>query len=143
MIVDLSSPPSWSINDSISRELSSISYASIDDAVDCVERLGAGTELIKLDLKNAYRIIPVQLQDDHLLAISWESGTHVDRALPFGLRSAPKAFSAVADMLASALHSSGIWHQICYLDGFLFMGASNHQLASHSYGSTLTPDHSS
>ncbi len=47
--------------------------------------------------------------------------TYIDRALPFGLRSAPKIFTAVSDMIAWALHCCGVQHQIDYLDDFLFM----------------------
>ena len=131
MIVDLSYPPSRSVNDGIAKEPSSMSYASVDDAVECIQRLGPGTELIKVDLKNAYRIIPVHPQDHHLLAIRWEDRTYIDRALPFGLRSAPKIFSGVADMLAWALHWAGIQHQIHYLDDFLFMVAPGTDNGAH------------
>lgn len=124
-IVDLSFPRNGSVNDGISPELASISYASLDDAVEHILRMGKGAELVKLDLKNAYRIVPIHPQDHHLLAISWEGRTYVDRSLPFGLRSAPKIFSAVADMIAWVLHCSGIQHQIHYLDDFLFIGAPN------------------
>ena len=58
MIVDLSSPRGHSVNDGISPELASIKYASVDDAVEQILQLGKGTKLVKLDLKNAYRIIP-------------------------------------------------------------------------------------
>ena len=116
-------PVNHSVNEGISRELSSISYASVDDAVEQILQLGRGTQLVKLDLEKAYCNIPVHPQDHHLLAISWEGSTYVDRALPFGLRSAPKIFSAVADMIAWALHCAGIQHQIHYLDDFLFLGA--------------------
>ena len=120
MIVDLSSPWDCSVNDGISRKLSSITYSKVDDVVQHVLQLGVRAELVKIDLRNAYRIIPVHPQDHHLLAISWEGETYI---VPFGLRSAPKIFSTVADMLAWALHCSGIRHQIHYLDDFLFMGA--------------------
>ena len=80
---------------------------------------------MKLNLKSAYRIVPVHPQDHHLLAVSWEGETYVDCALPFGLRSAPKIFSAVADMISWALHVAGIPHQLHYLDDFLFLGAPN------------------
>lgn len=119
----MSSPHGHSINDGISPELASIRYASVDDAVQHILQLGRGTKLVKLDLKSAYRIIPVHPHDQHLLAISWEGKIYVDRALPFGLRSAPKIFSAVADMITWALHCAGINNQIHYLDDFLFMGA--------------------
>ena len=84
-----------------------MTYALVDNAVECILHLGPGTELIKIDLKNAYRIVPIHPQDHHLLAITWQNRTYVDCALPFGLRSARKIFSAVADMLAWALHCSG------------------------------------
>lgn len=61
--------------------------------------------------------------DNHLLGITWEGKTYVDRALPFGLRSSPKIFSAVADMIAWAFHHAGISHLIHYLDDYLFLGA--------------------
>ena len=81
--------------------------------------------LIKMDLERAYRQIPILPEDHSLLGISWEGRTYVDRALPFGLRSAPKIFSAVADMMAWALHKAGIEHLIHYLDDFLFLVAPN------------------
>ncbi len=137
MIVDLSFPRDHSINDGISSELSSITYASIDDAIQRILQLGRGTQLVKLDLKNAYRIIPVHPQDQHLLAIAWEGSTYVDRALPFGLRSAPKIFSAVADMIAWALHCAGVRHFIHYLDDFLLMGAPRTEEGARALSITL------
>ena len=64
-----------------------------------IRHLGKGTQVVKVDLKQAYRQVPVHSQDQHLLAISWERRVYVDRAMPFGLRSAPKIFTAVADMI--------------------------------------------
>ena len=46
--------------------------------------------------------------------------TFCDRALPFGLRSAPKLFTAVADGLLWALHCEGIANLLHYLDDFFF-----------------------
>ena len=84
-------------------------------------KLAMGTNLVKVDLQNAYRIIQVHPHDQHLLAVQWEGQIFVDRALPFGLCSAPKIFSAVADMIAWALHQAGIKHLVHYLDDFLFL----------------------
>ena len=63
-------------------------------------QLGLGTQLAKLDLKDAYRIVPVHSDDHHLLVILWEDQAYVDRALPFGMWSTPKHFIAVANALA-------------------------------------------
>ena len=48
--------------------------------------------------------------------------TYLDRALPFGLRSAPKLFSAVADALAWGMRRRGIQYQLHYLDDYLLLG---------------------
>ena len=100
LIVDLSSPRSTSVNNGISAELCSMKYASLDSAVKLIRQLGPGSQLVKMDVKDAYRIIPVHPEDQHLLAISWGGRTYVNRALPFGLQSAPKIFSAMANAMA-------------------------------------------
>ena len=120
MIVDLSYPSSLSVNDGISRDPCSLRYASMDDALCFVNSLGRGSLLIKVDLKNAYRMVPVHSQDRHLLGICWEGNCYVDMALPFGLRSAPMIFTAVADAIGWALSQTGVELFIHYLDDFLF-----------------------
>ena len=88
--MDLSSPWGSSVNEGISAESCSLKYSSVDDAVSIITHLGTNAELVKMDLSKAYRIIPVHPDDQQLLGISWQASTFVDRALPFGLRSAPK-----------------------------------------------------
>ena len=119
LIVDLSSPWDHSVNDRISSSSCSIQYASIDNAVDIITHLGCGTLLVKLDLANAYRIVPVHPDDQLLLGIQWRGSTFIDRSLPFGLRSSPKIFNAIADLLTWSLHCEGIQYVIHYLDDFL------------------------
>ena len=105
LIVDLSSPLGKSINDAIDRDLSSITYRSIDNAVSFIQALGLGCLLAKLDLREAYRAVPIHPLDCPLLGMQWEGVTYVDGALPFGLCSMPKIFSALADGLMWILHS--------------------------------------
>ena len=97
LICDLSSPEDYSINDGISEELSTLSYVSVDDAADRVLALGQGSMLAKVDIRSAYRIVPVHPDDRHLLRMEWQGMVYIETALPFGLRSAPKIFNAVAD----------------------------------------------
>jgi hypothetical protein len=127
MICDLSSPLGSSVNDGISPDLCSLHYAKVDDAVNIIRRLGRSTQLVKLDLKDAYRIVPVHPADYHLLGIRWRGNTYVDRALPFGLRSAPKIFNAIADLIAWVLTCQGVKFQLHYLDDFLLLGSPNSQ----------------
>ena len=137
LIVDLSAPAGVSVNDAISPDSCSLRYASLDDAVRMVRQLGVGTLLAKLDLKKAYRMVPVHPDDHALLGIRWGPGVYVDTALPFGLRSAPKIFSAVADALAWAMHCKGVRWQLHYLDDFLFVGPANDPTCAHSLEAAL------
>ena len=73
-------------------------------------------------------MVPVRPEDSLLLGIQWEGISYADLALPFGLRSAPILFSAVADGLAWALFRSGVDFTIHYLDNFFFCGP--HQLVA-------------
>ena len=122
LIVDLSSPHGASVNDAISVEHCHMHYTSVFEAAACIRQLGRGSRLAKIDLHQAYRMVPVHANDHLLLGIQWQNETFVDTALPFGLRSSPQNFSAFADALAWILHSRGVAWQLHYLDDFLFMG---------------------
>ena len=52
---------------------------------------------------------------------------YVDGALPFGLRSAPKLFTALADGLLWIMGRHGITEALHYLDDFLLLGAGDSQ----------------
>ena len=54
----------------------------------------------------------------------------MDRMLPFGLKSASKIFSALADGLQWILVQEGITHQLHYLDDFIFVAASQEVASS-------------
>lgn len=100
MIVDLSSLTEVSVNDGIQTELCSLCYTSVDAVAERVLVVGTGTLMAKMDIKKAYRTVPVQPADRWLLGMRWGGKVFVDKTLPFGLRSAPLIFSAVADALA-------------------------------------------
>ena len=76
LIVDLSSPDGQSVNDGMDRAQCSIKYASIDDAVQLIRGLGEGSLLAKLDLKDAYRIVPVHPDDRPLLGMRPKYSRH-------------------------------------------------------------------
>ena len=61
--------------------------------------LGRKTLLVKADIKEAYRMVPIHPQDQQLLGVQWRGEIFIDRMLPFGLHSALKIFSVVADAL--------------------------------------------
>ena len=122
LIVDLSHPPGFSVNDGIPKDLCSLHYVTIDDAIKQITKLGSGTLLAKADIKSAFRLLPVHPADRHLLQMAWNGSIYVDTCLPFGLRSAPKIFNILADLLQWCLQQQGVSHVMHYLDDFLMLG---------------------
>ena len=127
LIVDLSHPVHHSVNDGIPSSLSSIQYITVDDAAQKIISLGPGTQMAKIDIRSAFRLIPVHPTDRHLLGMKWKEYTFIDTCLPFGLRSAPKLFNILADLLTRVLTRQGVTFVLHYLDDFLTLGppASN------------------
>ena len=78
--------------------------------------------MAKLDLKEVYRAVPVHPDDQPLLGMRWKDQVFIDATLPFGLRSAPKIFSALADALLWILHLLGHTNTLHYLDDYLLVG---------------------
>jgi len=94
----------------------------VDDAVQIILALGKGTAMAKIDIKSAYRIVPVHPADRRMLGMVWRDKVYVDTVLPFGLRSAPKIFTAVAYALQFILQEKGVVRMLHYLDDFLLFG---------------------
>ena len=72
-----------SVNDFIPDDCSSVSYASINDAIDILKQTGAGF-MAKTDVKSAFRIIPIHPNDYPLLGMKWVNLYYFDRCLPMG-----------------------------------------------------------
>ena len=135
LITDLSSPKGASVNDGVDPRLCSLSYASVDDMVRRIICLGSGALLAKLDIESAYCLVPIHPRDRLLLGMEWKGQLYVDGALPFGLRSAPKLFSALANAVLWIMGRHGVAHAIHYLDDYLVMalpGTDECQSALHT-----------
>ena len=102
-----------------------------------VHCFGVGAQLAKVDIKSAYRNIPVHPQDRWMLGMRWEGGLFVGTVLPCGLRSAPKIFTAVADAVEWMLKQEGVRFAIHYLDDFLVIGRPNSSECTRAVGKLL------
>ena len=122
LILNLSAPEGASINDGIARQLCSLSYVTVDDIAATVLALGQGSLLAKFDIKSAYRTVPVHPDDRLLLGMWWNGSLYIDTTLPFGLRSAPKIFCAIADMVKWVIRSTGVPIVTHYIDDFIIIG---------------------
>ena len=97
--MDLSQPHGSSTNDYISKEDFPCEYSHFDDATDLVMKAGKGSLLCKLDIKHAYRLLPVRPDQWHHLCYYWEGNYFVDLVLPFGLRSSGAIFTQFASLV--------------------------------------------
>jgi len=122
LIVDLSHPRGHSVNDNIPSHLCSLSYITVDEAIHQILKTGQGTLLAKVDIKSAFRLLPVHPADRHLLGMKWRENIYIDTCLPFGLRSAPRLFNVLADLLLWSAQQHGVSFLVHYLDDFLTIG---------------------
>ena len=137
LIVDLSHPENQSVNDGISESRCSLSYVSVEEVARTVLELGRGTRMAKVDIRNAYRNVPVHPDDRWLLGMSWRGSIFIDAVLPFGLRSAPKIFNSVADALEWIVGNAGVKKVFHYLDDFQVLGAPGSEECAHGLTTLL------
>ena len=105
-----------SVNDGIDWSLVSLKYPTVDHLAMLVRQVGRGAYLVKADIKEAFRNVPIHPDDRWLLG---GGVTYVDKVLPFGLHNAPKIFSAIADAAQWILVQRGVPHVLHYLDDFI------------------------
>ena len=126
LIHHLSYPKGCSVNDGISSEYTSVSYATISDAIKQIRLAGAGCFFLsKTDIKNAFRIIPIRPQDYNLLGMKWRGMYYYDRAIPMGCSSSCKTFETFSSTLEWVAQSKlNINHVLHLLDDFLIIAPS-------------------
>ena len=88
--------------------------------------------MAKIDIKNAFRLLPVHPADRHLLMMSWNNSIYIDLCIPFGLRSAPKLFNVAADLLQWIAEHNGVTPLLHYLDDFLTLGPPQSNICNHN-----------
>ena len=133
LILDLSHPAGFSINDGIAKPLCSLKYSHVSDVVDQILRMGNGCYLAKLDIDSAFRNIPVHPHDRHLLGMIWNEALYINTVLPFGLRSAPKIFNAITAGLQWIETKRGVSFLDHFLDDFITVAASEDDCARNLY----------
>jgi len=102
-----------------------VHYASVDDAVTMIKKIGPNCHLAKTDVRSAFRIIPVNPADYYLLGMHWKGNYYADCCLPMGLASSCRTF----EMLSTALewvarNKLNIPHIMHILDDFLIAADS-------------------
>ncbi|XP_040261452.1 uncharacterized protein LOC120977528 [Bufo bufo] len=92
--------------------------------------LQMGDWMVKLDLKDAYLMVPVEDASRNLLCFSWQGSVWRFTCLPFGLSSAPWCFTKLMRPAMAWLRSRGV-RLIIYLDDILIMAQDCSVLLDH------------
>ena len=134
LIHNLSAPVGHSVNDGISKSDSSVQYQNLSHAIQIVKKLGRGCLLAKVDIESAFRIIPLNKSNYHLLGFTWKEQFYFDRCLAMGAASSCSIFEKFSTSLHWAMENIGHKNIVHILDDFLFVGPSN---APHCLNSLL------
>ena len=125
VIHHLSYPKGLAVNDGIPHEYSSVSYANIEDAIRFIKKAGHGCFLAKTDIQSAFRIIPINPKDYHLLGMKWDSLYYYDRSMPMGCSSSCRTFEILSTAVEwIARHRLRIEFILHLLDDFLIIALS-------------------
>ena len=104
--------------DSINSDLEPLecNLGSFDEAIKLVKMAGPGSNLIKVDVKSAFRLIPVRREDINLLGVEWQGKYYVDICLPFGLATRPTdlgKFITSTQMGSATCSWNQVSHTLC------------------------------
>ena len=69
------------MNDEIDWSLASLAYVTVEHLVSLLLAQGGHPLLVKADIKEAYRMVPVHPDDHCLLGVKWEEAIYVDERL--------------------------------------------------------------
>ncbi len=122
IIHDLCAPKGNSLNDTIPEENGKVEYATLDSAVRIIQSMHNTAYLVKSDIEDAYKLVPVASTDHHFLGICWNTEFFYDHTLRMGCRTSCKIFEELSTVLQWILenkfHIKGVGH---ILDNFLMI----------------------
>ena len=123
LIHDLSLPAGESVND-YAPEMDKYSYESVDTAVSMLK---PGVFMAKVDIKSAYRHVPIHPASQRVTGLKWTfaDGAEVhmyDAKLPFGARASPTVFHRISQAVKRMMQRRHHDKIVAFQDDFLIIG---------------------
>ncbi|MES9970252.1 MAG: reverse transcriptase domain-containing protein [Candidatus Thiodiazotropha sp.] len=126
LIHDCSQPEGGSVHDYCTSDWKQ-KFSRVDDAAALVTE---GCYMAKVDLKSAYRSVPISQHSQRVTGLKWQFGKRTvflkDTKLCFGSRLAPGIFHRLTQAVKRMLNRRGLKATVVYLDDF-FIKADNFQ----------------
>lgn len=137
VVMDLSFPPHASVNigipdSSYLNEPYKLRLPGIDRLIEFILQLGQGCLLYKLDLQRAYRQLPIDPKDYHLLGFRFNNLLYFDTRCPFGLKTSAMICQRTTKAVVHCFTQLGFFADV-YLDDFY--GADSPARASTAFTS--------
>lgn len=133
IIHDCSRPHGKAVNDYIT--IDTFKFQTLDDAIKLLQ---PGSYMAKIDLRHAYRSIPIHPDNYRATGCKWrfegdDKFTYFyDTRLPFGAKSSPGIFHRISQAVKRMMARRGFNDIVVYLDDFLVV-ASTKQKCNEAY----------
>lgn len=129
LIHDLSKPRGQSVNDNIPNNLKSVEYCRVRDVAEylkgCDDAGGPMDYMVKVDLKDAYRCVPIHRCDWKYLGMQMEDKLFIDTCLPQGLATSCKIFQSISDSIRWIfMQNNPDCKMFSYLDDFIVLSST-------------------
>ena len=119
------------VNYNIPRRFAKVTYQTVGDAIEIINRLGGGCYLAKSDIESAFRLIPLMPSEYHLTGFFWK-GFYIEKVLPMGSASSCYIFEKFSDCLQYILREKFNVHDtVKVIDDFLIAGKTESQCAKN------------
>ena len=126
LIHHLSYPKGNSVNSFIDDKYCTVQYTSFDTALSMLSKLGKGAMAARLDIKSAFRLLPIHPSEFELLGYKIQEFYFVDKCLPFGCSISCSLFEKLSTFMEWELkHRTGTENVVHYLDDFLVAGKAD------------------
>lgn len=99
------------------------SHFKLEDVRTVCKLLLKGDYMTTIDMKNAYFLVPVQVNHRHFLRFMFFGKLYQFNCLPFGLASAPFVFTKLLKPVVEHLRNKGV-RIVLYLDDAICLGSS-------------------
>ena len=120
LVHDLSFPrDGTSVNEHIPDEKANVQYTKFDHVINHIAQMDSTVKLAIIDIKGAFRLLPVKVSEHKYLGFSFQDKYYVDKNLPQGCRSSCQTFEVfstfVEYIIRKTANTDGIFH---YLDDY-------------------------
>lgn len=122
VIHDLSFSKGQAVNDRIPNHLTLVSYKDFDHVASLIVSQGVGCLIAKVDIKSAFRVLPIHPDSVHLFGFYFEGSYYMDKCLPMGSSISCAFFECFSSAIRDVLLKNFAFHCVSHiLDDFIFL----------------------